>query len=79
MEETHCPKCNKSITNKDKEFFPFCSKLCREADLYGWLFGEHVISREISEEDWNDPDIAEDVAKLREHIGPLDPYDPRFS
>lgn len=33
-----CPRCKKKTEySKENEFRPFCSKRCKEADLYGWL------------------------------------------
>lgn len=72
MKNNRCPKCTKLIEEKAKEHLPFCSKVCQEADLYCWLSEEYSISRELTEEEWENP-------KIREQLGLLNPYDPNFS
>lgn len=73
-----CPKCSKEIDPDLKKYYPFCSKNCKDSDLFGWLSGEYYISREVNEEDWQDPDLVEDIKKLQDTIDPIDPYDPRY-
>lgn len=43
-----CPICKKA-THQD--FKPFCSKHCKNIDLYKWLNNEYIIQQPISEED----------------------------
>ena len=39
--------------------FPFCSKRCRDIDLYRWSKGEYVIQRELSPEEASMMEILE--------------------
>lgn len=39
---------------------PFCSTRCRLADLNKWLTGSYVVSREVREDDLDDPDLGSD-------------------
>jgi len=48
--------------------WPFCSELCRNADLFNWLSEEHMISRELSEDEWMD--------LMQQRFEKLNPYDP---
>ncbi len=70
-----CPKCGDTIPERGPTW-PFCSKRCSDADLMGWFSGEYCLSRDITEEDFADPAVAQAFA---EKLGTLDPYDPRFS
>lgn len=35
-----CPECGKPST---REFYPFCTKRCKDIDLNRWLSGTYVI------------------------------------
>ncbi|RJO64529.1 MAG: DNA gyrase inhibitor YacG [Myxococcales bacterium] len=36
-----CPRCGKSVEySEDNPWRPFCSRRCKEADLYGWLIDD---------------------------------------
>ncbi|MBB65563.1 MAG: DNA gyrase inhibitor YacG [Waddliaceae bacterium] len=77
MQKIQCPSCQK-VTEETSKFKPFCSKRCREADLLGWLNGEYVISRPITEEDLENPQIdvrdREQVLQNLFSVGQIDPY-----
>lgn len=49
-ERQPCPICQKPVAVGD-DFFPFCSKRCRQVDLGKWLGGEYTISRPIEQSD----------------------------
>ena len=48
-----CPICDAKILKSasESEHFPFCSKRCRDIDLYRWSQGEYVIQRDLSPEE----------------------------
>lgn len=47
-----CPICDKKMSSSNEEgHFPFCSKRCRDIDLYRWSNGEYVIQRDLSPEE----------------------------
>ncbi|MBD3675298.1 MAG: DNA gyrase inhibitor YacG [Planctomycetaceae bacterium] len=47
-----CPICDKQMqSSKEEDHFPFCSKRCRDIDLYRWSNGEYVIQRDLSPEE----------------------------
>jgi endogenous inhibitor of DNA gyrase (YacG/DUF329 family) len=47
-----CPICDKKMkSSKQEDQFPFCSKRCREVDLYRWSNGNYVIERNLSPEE----------------------------
>lgn len=50
-----CPSCGGPAPGPDGESFPFCSERCRLADLGKWLRGDYVVSREIREDDLENP------------------------
>ena len=51
-----CPECKRSSA---REFFPFCSRRCKEVDLNRWLSGSYVIAgKPIEEEEDEGPDVA---------------------
>lgn len=40
-----CPICDGDVTPKNEnEFFPFCSKRCKNEDLGKWLGGNYVVA-----------------------------------
>jgi len=44
-----CPECGKPSS---REFYPFCSKRCKDIDLNRWLSGTYVIpGRPIGDEE----------------------------
>ncbi len=44
-----CPICKKE-RDEDSEHFPFCSRLCKDVDLYHWLNGDYCIYEELPQE-----------------------------
>lgn len=44
-----CPKCKKKVSWKNNPYRPFCSKVCKLADLFSWLEEEYRIK--VSEEE----------------------------
>ncbi len=46
-----CPECNKPSI---REFYPFCSKRCKDIDLNRWLSGTYVIPGPALDEDGDD-------------------------
>jgi tRNA threonylcarbamoyladenosine biosynthesis protein TsaE len=55
---THpCPVCGEPVSETNPSF-PFSSERCRMADLGKWLSGRYVVSRDLTEEDINDPDVS---------------------
>jgi len=51
-----CPTCG-ALASADSDAFPFCSARCRMVDLGRWLDGRYIVSREVSEEDLDDPSL----------------------
>jgi len=52
IQPQNCPICEKQIkSSKEETHFPFCSKRCRDIDLYRWSNGEYVIQRDLSPEE----------------------------
>ncbi|WP_309083364.1 DNA gyrase inhibitor YacG [Chelativorans sp.] len=47
-----CPECGKPSS---REFYPFCSKRCKDIDLNRWLSGSYVIPGRPAEDDEDDP------------------------
>ncbi len=48
--KTICPRCGKALEyTPENPHRPFCSKRCKEADLYGWLV-DPTEEDEISED-----------------------------
>ena len=45
-----CPTCGVEV-GEAGEWFPFCSKRCRDVDLGNWFSGRYRISRAVREED----------------------------
>jgi endogenous inhibitor of DNA gyrase (YacG/DUF329 family) len=43
MSQRKCPKCGKVIDETMEAAGPFCSKRCREVDLYGWLAEQYPV------------------------------------
>jgi hypothetical protein len=43
-----CPECGKPSA---REYYPFCSKRCKDVDLNRWLSGAYVIPGRPLEED----------------------------
>lgn len=52
-----CPVCGEPV-DPASPTFPFSSERCRMADLHKWLSGAYTVSRELSAEDADDPDLA---------------------
>ena len=51
-----CPMCGKTFTFRrihDHAPYPFCGERCQQAELGDWLDGRYVISRPLSEDDWD--------------------------
>lgn len=48
IEKVKCPTCRKR--RERNKYFPFCSKRCKMADLYGWLSDSYRISEPIKGE-----------------------------
>jgi endogenous inhibitor of DNA gyrase (YacG/DUF329 family) len=47
MKRTHCPICAETTRlPTENDFFPFCGRRCRSADLGRWLDGEYRLSEE---------------------------------
>lgn len=46
-----CPICGKDLAPNaaiESELFPFCSKRCRQIDLYRWAVGKYAISEPLT-------------------------------
>jgi endogenous inhibitor of DNA gyrase (YacG/DUF329 family) len=55
--EVKCPRCGKeTIYSPDNPYRPFCSKRCKDSDLYGWLTDKEDDEPEIADEDLDDSD-----------------------
>jgi len=67
VKSAYCPHCHKEIKEKGTTW-PFCSEVCRSADLFNWLSEDYKISRDLSEEEWNE--------LIQKRFDKLDPYDP---
>lgn len=52
-----CPVCGAAVS-PDNPAFPFSSERCRMADLNKWLSGGYVVSRDLSPDDVDDPDLG---------------------
>jgi len=48
-----CPECGKP---SQREFYPFCSKRCKDVDLNRWLSGSYVIPGRPAEDDDDEPE-----------------------
>ena len=46
-----CPICKARFEGKPPSF-PFCSERCKLIDLSNWVSGRYVVSRPITEEEW---------------------------
>ncbi len=49
-----CPICRKVLAPNaasELDTFPFCSKRCREVDLYRWSLGKYALVENINSED----------------------------
>lgn len=49
-----CPICGKDLAAGaalESDHFPFCSKRCRQVDLYRWSEGKYAILEPLSPED----------------------------
>ncbi len=51
-----CPKCKREVTWENNPYRPFCSKVCKLADLYSWLEEEYRIK------------ISDDIIKDFPHV-----------
>ena len=52
MSDPHqCPICKGPFEGKPSSF-PFCSERCKLLDLSNWISGRYVVSRPITEEEW---------------------------
>ena len=47
-----CPECKRASA---REFYPFCSRRCKEADLNRWLSGSYYIPGKPAEDDQESP------------------------
>jgi uncharacterized protein len=47
-----CPECKR---NSAREFYPFCSRRCKEVDLNRWLSGSYAIPGKPAEDDQEAP------------------------
>ncbi len=48
-----CPICDKELAADaaiESDFFPFCSKRCRQIDLYRWAEGKYAILEPLNPE-----------------------------
>ncbi|MCS7279465.1 MAG: DNA gyrase inhibitor YacG [Thermodesulfobacteriaceae bacterium] len=52
-----CPKCKREVKWKNNPYKPFCSKVCKLADLYGWLEEEYRIKVIEEIEDKKEPKV----------------------
>ncbi len=57
-----CPVSGSPVA-PDSPTFPFADQKCRLADLGRWFSGSYVVSRELKEEDLDDPDLQGGGAK----------------
>ena len=49
-----CPICGKDLAANaalESAWFPFCSKRCRQIDLYRWAEGKYSITEPLTPED----------------------------
>ena len=49
-----CPICDKELPPNaatESDWFPFCSKRCRQVDLYRWAEGKYAIREPLTPED----------------------------
>ena len=44
-----CPMCGRRTAWKENRHRPFCSELCRFADLEGWLSGRYIVAGDPEE------------------------------
>ncbi|WP_011579533.1 MULTISPECIES: DNA gyrase inhibitor YacG [Chelativorans] len=51
-----CPECGKPSS---REFYPFCSKRCKDIDLNRWLSGSYVIPGRPAEEEEDESGSAQ--------------------
>lgn len=80
QKKAECKHCQKQLTKSDLgDLGPFCSSRCQQADLMEWFGESYKITRPLSEEDLDHPDLQDQAAKLQQQFGLLDPYDPNFS
>ena len=47
-----CPECQRASA---REFYPFCSRRCKEVDLNRWLSGSYAIPGKPAEDDQEAP------------------------
>ena len=47
-----CPECKR---NSSRDFYPFCSRRCKEVDLNRWLSGSYSIPGKPAEDDQEAP------------------------
>jgi uncharacterized protein len=47
-----CPECKRASA---REFYPFCSRRCKEVDLNRWLSGSYYIPGKPAEDDQEAP------------------------
>ncbi len=48
-----CPICEKDLAPNaavESDLFPFCSKRCRQIDLYRWMEGKYAIFEPLTPE-----------------------------
>jgi uncharacterized protein len=61
-----CPICGKDLPANaavESNWFPFCSKRCRQIDLYRWAEGKYAITEPLTPDDL-DADSFDDEGKL---------------
>ncbi len=49
-----CPICGKELPVEitlESPLFPFCSKRCRQVDIYRWAEGKYAITEPLTPED----------------------------
>jgi len=46
----HCPICRERTTH-EQEYYPFCSKRCRQIDLGRWVDEKYKVTRPIEQHD----------------------------
>ncbi|WEX08803.1 DNA gyrase inhibitor YacG [Chelativorans sp. AA-79] len=51
-----CPECGKPSV---REFYPFCSKRCKDVDLNRWLSGSYVIPGRPADDDDEEPSSSQ--------------------
>ena len=58
-----CPVCEKVLSDETgtvSRFFPFCSRRCREIDIYRWCTGKYAIIEPLDPERLKDAEESPD-------------------